>query len=127
MNTDRHMASRAPAGLPSESWRLMGTVAWGVGVGAIFVVIQTIATLVVVLRDQADLSEDRIVALLETGADDGFALSIATLASTLICVPVLIGIAMLKKDSSIRDYFALKPVSMRSLLPWLAILAIVLV
>jgi membrane protease YdiL (CAAX protease family) len=42
-------------------------------------------------------------------------------------VPVLIGIAMLKKDSNIRDYFALKPVSTRPLMPWLGILAIFIV
>jgi len=127
IRTPRDVPSQKPAGVPSQNWRLAGTVAWGVGVALMFVIVQTIATLVVVLRDQADLGEDRIFALLEAGADDGFALSIATLASTLMCVPVLIGIAMLKKDSNIRDYFALKPVSTRSLMPWLGILAIVLV
>jgi CAAX protease family protein len=124
MNLDQDIAIRAPADVPWQNWRLMGTIAWGVGIGVMFVVIQTIATLVVVLRGETDLGEDRILALLEAGADDGFALSMATFASTLICVPVLIGIAMLKKDSNIRDYFALNPVSTRSLMPWLGILAI---
>lgn len=127
MNTDREIAIRPPAGLPSESWRLMGTLAWGAAVGVMFVVIQTIVTLIVVLRGQTDLGEDKILALLEAGADDGLALSIATFASTLICVPVLVGIAMLKKDSNIRDYFALKLVSTRSLMPWVGILAIFIV
>ena len=77
-----------------ENWRLIGTVVWGIGVGVMFVVIQTIATLIVVLRDQSDVGEDKVLALLAASADDGFALSIATLASTFICVPVLIGIAM---------------------------------
>ena len=124
MNTDRDIALPPPMGAPFENWRLMGTVAWGIGVGVMFVVIQTVATLLVLLRDQTELGEDRILALLEASAEDGLALSIATLASTLICVPVLIGIAKLKKDSDIRDYFALKPVSTRSLIPWLVILAV---
>src|SRR4030095_2836350 len=119
MNTDRDLALRPPMGGPYGNWRLMGTVAWGLGVGLMFVVIQTIATLVVVLRDQTDVGEDKILALLEAGADDGFALSMATFASTFVCVPVLIGIAMLKKDSNIRDYFAVRAVSARSLIPWL--------
>lgn len=127
MNLDQDLAMRAPAGVPSQNWRLVGTLAWGVGVGLMFVIIQTIATLVVVLGGETDIGEDRILALLEAGADDGFALSMATFASTLICVPVLIGIAMLKKDSNIREYFALQPVSTRSLMPWLAILAMFIV
>jgi CAAX protease family protein len=127
MNTDHELALRPPMGGPYGNWRLVGTVAWGLGVGLLFVVIQTIATLVVVLRGETDVGEDKILALLEAGADDGFALSMATFASTLICVPVLIGIAMLKKDSDVRDYFALKPVSTRSLMPWLGILALFIV
>ena len=127
MSTDRDLALRPPMGGSYGNWRLVGTLAWGLGVGLMFVVIQTIATLVVVLRGETDLGEDKILALLEVGADDGFALSVATFASTLICVPVLLGIAMLKKDSNIRDYFALQPVSTRSLVPWLGILAIFIV
>ena len=126
MNTDRDIAMQPPFGGRFDNWRLMGTVLWGIGVGVMFVVIQTIATLIVVLRDQSDVGEDKVLALLAASADDGFALSIATLASTFICVPVLIGIAKLKKDSNITDYFALKAVPTRSLVPWLGILAIFL-
>jgi membrane protease YdiL (CAAX protease family) len=89
-----------------------------------FIVIQTAATLAVVLRGETDLSEDKLLALLEAALDDGTALSIATFATTLICVPVLVGIAAMKRDSRIREYFALQPVPLRSLLGWVAILLI---
>jgi membrane protease YdiL (CAAX protease family) len=126
MDLDQDITVRPSAGAPPQGWRLMGTIGWGIGVGLMFVIVQTAATLVVLLRGETDLSEDKILALLEGALDDGTALSIATFATTLICVPVLVGIAAMKRDSSIREYFALQPVPVRSLMGWVAILLILI-
>ena len=53
--------------------------------------------------------------------------SIATLATAFVCVPLVVGIAKLKKNSDLRDYLALQPVSARSLMRWLGMLAVLIV
>jgi CAAX protease family protein len=122
------MSTEAQIGVPgvatdaAENWRLVGTVAWGIGVALIFIVLQVIAAFIVVLRGQGNLDEDKLPALFESASSDGFVLSIATFVTTLVCVPLVVGIAKLKKNSNIKEYFALKPVSVSSLMGWLAIL-----
>jgi uncharacterized protein len=122
--TEPDTTVRRLAGNTSAAWKLVGTTLWGIGVLLIFVVVQTVATLVVLVRARPGIGEGDLLAVLEGGSEDGVALSIATFASTLICVPVVIGIAALKRHSSIKDYFALNPVRLRSLMGWLAILAL---
>jgi uncharacterized protein len=124
MDMQSDIAIQRPADSSPASWLLLGTICWGIAVGLLFAAIQVIATLIVVLRGQGDLDEEKLLALVEAAPDNGFALSIATFATTLICVPVVIGIAKLKKHSDIGDYFALKPVSVRSLLGWVGVLII---
>ncbi len=118
------IAVQRPNNSTSESWQLLGTVVWGIGVALIFFVVNIITTLVVVVRGQHDLSEEKLSLLLASAPGDGNVLSITTFATTLVCVPVVVGIAKLKKHSNIKDYFALKAVAVRSLMAWLGILII---
>ena len=122
MNTETPIDVPVVASKAAENWRLVGPVLWGIGVALIFIVLQVIASFIVVLRRQGNVDEDKLPALFEAASTDGFVLSIATLVTTLVCVPLLLGIAKLKKNSNIKEYFALKPVSVRSLMGWLAIL-----
>lgn len=121
MSTDAHIGVPGTSNA-AENWRLVGTVAWGIVVALIFIVLQVTTTLIVVLRGQSSLGEDEVLALLESALSDGFVLSVATFVTTLVCVPLVVGVAKLKKNSNIKEYFALKPVSGRVLMVWLGIL-----
>ena len=124
MNTERDVAVQRFANSTSENWQLVGTVTWGVGIALIFFVTNIITTLIIALRGQGDLSEEKISVLLASASGDGVVLSVATFVTTLVCVPVVVGVAKLKKHSNIKDYFALKAVPIRSLMVWLGILII---
>lgn len=87
----------------TDSWRLPGTLAWGLLVAALFLGTQVVTA----------------VALADKAGADGYLLSLGTLASALVCVPILFGIARLKPGANLRDYFALRGVPARTLLAWM--------
>jgi uncharacterized protein len=91
------------------TWKFAGTVAWGLVVAAVFVAAQVLTTGVVALHGKGELKED------------GYVLSISTFASALVCVPLLLGIAKLKQGTNLRDYFALRAVTARTLFAWIGI------
>lgn len=127
MSTEGHAPTLPSAPRPYAHWRLPGTILWGIVVAAVFFVLQVFVALVVVIRGQDGFSEQNITAMLESAQTNGVVLSLVTFATTLVCVPLVIGIAGLKKGSRIRDYFALNPVPVRSLLRWLGVLVLFLV
>lgn len=106
------------------NWRLPGTILWGSAIMIAFFMLQMIAMLAVTIRSQSNLSDAEMLELLKSAESNGNALSIGTFVTTLICVPLIIGIAKLKRRSNIRDYFALKPVPFKILLRWVGILLI---
>ena len=94
----------------TESWRLPGTLAWELLVAALFIGTQVVTAVAVGDRPGAD----------------GYLLSLGTLLSALVCVPILFGIAGLKRGANLRDYFALRGVSARTLLAWMGITLVLL-
>jgi len=110
----------------SANWGLLGTILWGIGVALIFILLQLGVTLILVMPGQRDLSEQQMATLLASAENDGFMLSVITIVSALVCVPLVVGIAALKRKSKISDYFALKPVTPRSLILWLGGLMLVI-
>ncbi len=127
MSLEGNVCALPPAERPSAYWRLPGTILWGIGAGLVFIVVQVVVTLFIVMRGQRDVSEQSILGLLESAQNNGFVLSVVTIATTLVCLPLVAGIAGLKKGSRIRDYFALRPVPAGSLMRWLGILIVFLV
>lgn len=104
------------------TWKSVGTILWGLCISLIFVVVQVITILVYVFRTQPGLNQENIGQLLESTASDGQAIAISIFASTLICVPLVLAAVKLKKHSRIREYLALKAVSLRTFAPWLGVL-----
>jgi hypothetical protein len=104
------------------TWKSVGTILWGLCIALIFVVVQAITTFVYVFRNQPELNEETIGQLLESTASDGQVIAISIFASTLICVPLILVVVKLKKHSRIREYLALRAVSLRAFAPWLAVL-----
>jgi uncharacterized protein len=109
-----------------NTWKPGGTVAWGLVVAAVFVAAQVFTTGVVALHGKGELSEAQAARVLDAATVDGYVLSMSTFASTLLCVPLLLGIAKLKKGSNLRDYFALRAVGARTLFAWMGIALVLL-
>ena len=115
-----------PSAPASESWKLAATLAWGVLVAAVFVGAQVTTTGVVALHGRGELTETQMAQILEAAPTDGYVLSVSTFVSMLVCVPLLFGIAWLKKGSDLREYFALRPVPLRTLFAWMGLTLVLL-
>lgn len=109
-----------------STWRFPGTLAWGLLVAAVFVAAQVATTGVVALHGKGELTETQAAQILEAAPTDGYVLSVSTFVSMLVCVPLLFGIARLKKGSDLREYFALRPVPLRTLLGWMGLTLVLL-
>jgi len=109
-----------------NTWKFTGTVAWGLVVAAAFVAAQVFTTGVVALHGKGELSEAQAARVLDAATVDGYVLSLSTFASALVCVPLLLAIARLKRGSSLRDYFALRTVPARTLFAWIGITLVLL-
>lgn len=122
VNTEAQTAAPGIAANPAEHWRLVGTIAWGIVVALIFLILQMITALIVVFRGQENIGEDKVLALLESASSDGVVVSVTTCVTALVCIPLVVGIAKLKRDSNIKEYFALEPIPVRSMTKWLCAL-----
>jgi membrane protease YdiL (CAAX protease family) len=123
MNTIDSVPQSDANGLP-KTWRLLGTILWGIGIALTYLVVQTATTLVLVLRGQDILNKQEVLGLLEAAQANGLVLSVSTLVTTLVCTPLIIGVAKLKRGSSIKDYLALRSVSAKTLMSWLGLLMV---
>jgi membrane protease YdiL (CAAX protease family) len=103
-------------------WQLLGTILWGIALAFAFVVVQTVATITLAIRGQGDLSEEQFESLLLAAQSNGTIFSVATLASALLCIPLIGIVAKLKKGSRLAVYLALRVVPLRTFARWLGLL-----
>jgi len=104
-------------------WRFWGTVLWGVAIAIIFTVLQVVVLFVFLVMRNKGLSGSDFELALESAADDGTIISVATFATTVVCCALIAGIVKLKKHSILKDYLAIRPVARGTMLRWLALLA----
>lgn len=114
------MTQPAPA---AAHWSLPATILWGIGLAFMFVLVQTIAMTVFALWGQGQTSQADAVALLEAASMNGTVFAGATLASALLCVPMIVGVVKLKPGALVEDYLGLRSVPLRWFGVWLAALA----
>jgi len=107
-------------------WGLLGTVAWGIVVGAVFVLLQVGTVVALAQLPAHGASADDVARFFESASGDGTLFSLATFATTAVCVPLVLGIVKLKRGARIREYLALEPIAARSALRWFGALALAL-
>jgi uncharacterized protein len=107
----------------SQQWGLWATIAWGVLIAIFFTIVQSIVTFAGIAASNTladDVSEQQIV----EAASSGTIISLATVATGILGTAIIAGIVKLKRGAVLADYLALRPVPIRSLLTWLAILMV---
>jgi len=120
------MAMNPIASSEAKHWGTLGTILWGLAIGVVFLVLQTIVLVGFAIRGSTQLSEQQREGLWGAVQYNGTAFSIATFVSGLGCVLLLLGIIKLKRGSVIREYLALNAAAVRTLGMWLGILAVFL-
>src|SRR5262249_18289381 len=60
---------------------------------------------------------------LASAAQNGYFVSLTTLVTAVVCCALILGVIKFKKRSILSDYLAVRAVSLRTVLRWLALLA----
>ena len=97
-------------------WGPGATLLWTVVIWIAFHVVQTMAALVYAGSTMRDLPRAKLGAALHGLTFDGTFLSFATFASLLVCVPLIAGVAKLKRRSKLKDYLGLTIPHLRQVL-----------
>lgn len=103
-------------------WGLLGTIIWSIVIATAFILTQGIAAAVYVVIEYGDLTlleSEKFIAGLER---NGAVLAISTIASCIICCPLILGIAKLKKNSNVKEALGLNAVSPKTYGFWMALI-----
>ena len=130
-----------PASTPTEEsissststvarWGFWGTCLWGLLIGVVFVVLQTVTILVgafVRSPNGFSPSEPGFEDLIAAAAENGTLVSIATLITAVVCCGLIAGVVKLKKGATVGEYLSLGGVEGRTWLNWLGATAVLVV
>lgn len=111
----------APQGLADQespaAWGPVATLLWSLLIAIMFLAAQVFTLFIYVVFTMGDPAE-RTEAAARNLRFDGMLLSFCTFATLLVCVPLIMGIAKLKRGSKLRDYLELKWPPLKQVLRW---------
>ena len=102
----------------SAVWGPVATLLWGVLIAIVFLVAQIFAAVIYIVATMRELPRDKVHAVLAGLKFDGMFLSLCTFATLLVCTPLIVGIAKLKRGSKLTDYLGLTVPRPRQFLQW---------
>jgi len=108
-------------------WGLWGTIIWSVLILAVFFALQIVTVIVLVMVTSGPLSESELSEKIASTAYNGNVLSLTIVLTSLVCLGLLVGAAKLKSGSVLKEYFAIKAVSFKTMVKWIGLLAAILV
>jgi membrane protease YdiL (CAAX protease family) len=103
------------AGSPYGGWTTIGL---GVAAGLVFAVIQTVVVLAFALERLKPGSMDGFEEAFAETARNGFVVAVATCATAFLCTGFVVLLASGRRALPVKDYLALKGVSLTRLMPW---------
>ena len=104
----------------ASHWGFWGTLVWGIVLMGVFVLLQIVAFGVIIGVTHGAVSGTEAGALISELEDNGFALSVCTLVTTLGCGLTLLGVIKLKKRAVVKEYLGLRTVAIREASGWMA-------
>ena len=111
----------------STVWGFWGTLLWGIVITLLLVIGQLIPIVIYFYLYSQDRTLDSFFLFLETTDTNALLLSLSVIGSAIIVVPLVLGIAKLKRDSNIREYFAFYLISWRTFFLWFFVLIALLI
>jgi hypothetical protein len=96
-------------------WGSWATVGFGIVVGIVSLITTTIIAVAYVIISIASGSTLSVLQLAETLMDDGLFLSIATFASTIVCVGLITIIIRVRRGATFVEYLGFHRISRRSI------------
>lgn len=102
----------------SAVWGPVATLLWAGVIAIVFLVVQTFAAVTYGVATLRDLSRDEARTAFLDLKFDGTFLSFGTFATLVVCVPLIAGLAKLKRGSKVESYLGLTVPRLRQALQW---------
>jgi len=103
-------------------WGFWGTLLWGGVIAVLLLVGQILPIYLYRLFEGKEDTIDSFFLSLDAVEQNAFLLSLSVIGSALLVVPLVLGMAKLKRNSSLRDYFAFNPISWGTVWRWMLVL-----
>lgn len=100
---------------------------WAIPLAGVFLVTQAACMVVFVSVNNPEATEDKLEQLFLASQSDGDAFALMTVITAFVCIPILLGVAKLKRGSRLLSYFAMNVVTPKTSAAWLAALLAVTV
>jgi membrane protease YdiL (CAAX protease family) len=120
--TTEGFASPRPA-----HWGFCGTVIWGVVIGIIFLIVQSVIVALVAYLSTEHVSRADFEQMFESAAHNGHFLSFATFATAAVGCGAIAGVIKLKRGSLLTEYLGLELAPARTMLKWIGLAALFVV
>jgi CAAX protease family protein len=108
-------------------WGFWATLIWALVVATIYAVTEFAAVLGAADWFPADPADLNLEQLLISGMSKGYFFPLASFLTTIICCGAIAAIVRLKKHARLPEYLGLNPVSVRTMLNWIGLFAILYV
>lgn len=102
-------------------WGGLATSLFGILIAILFLIVQ-ILVLYIFATIKFDPHQISNIDSIEGLSESGFVLSIGSVATTLVCIPLIFLVIRIKKGLSIKEYLRLNFINIKTLLPWFAII-----
>ena len=116
MNTDSDGVIEKPA-----VWGLPGTIIWGIIIICVLIISQVVAIGVYTVVNHPDAGTVDTELLMNRYLYHGQAIAYGLITSLAVCLPLVLGIVKLKKNTSLGSYLGFRPVPLRILGYWVLI------
>ena len=107
-------------------WGFWGTFLWGLVIAVLLFIGQVLPIYLYTLTGSEAVTLESFLQLLGSIETDAFLLSLSVIGSAIIVVPLVFGIAKLKRGSVLKEYFDLKRFSWKTFWSWIAVLILLL-
>jgi hypothetical protein len=110
----------------NKPWGFWATIGFSVIIFIVFSALQFMVLMAFLDFEKAQNPQIDPDALVQSLSSNGFCLALSAILSGLVCIPLTLLIAKLRKVYPLKEYLALKGVSKREWLKWLLYLVIFL-
>ncbi|MBW2181541.1 MAG: CPBP family intramembrane metalloprotease [Deltaproteobacteria bacterium] len=112
---------------PRLYWGGVTTLLFGMGIACVFLVIQILIIGIFTGIEAASQQAADVETIVDGLINNGFVLSIGSVATTFVCVPLIFLIIKLKQGVTIRKYLGIRFIKIKAFLPWAAMIVLFLV
>ena len=111
-----------------QIWGGLGTIIWSIVIAGLYLIVNGLTVIILAALNNVGSSPEEIMKIAAGLAENGYALSLASISSAIVTLLLILGIIKLRKKSNISNYLGLKLTDFKTTGIWLiAVVVLVLV